>query len=142
MSALLLAITSYRGMLFLQPHTHAVAHAVTNSALVFIPIALAEEFFFRGYLQETAFANLWGERGWRGLSCKNLTAAFLFGLAHFIALDWATGVLTFFGGVLVGWLTEHSARSIGPAVFLHAAHQIAFAWFVPMWNLNVFSLIL
>ncbi len=91
-------------------------------------IALVEEFFFRGYLQEHVGAARWGTSGWGPLSRKNLLAALLFGLAHLLARPSPAVLLITLSGLGLGWLVERSEGSIWPAVILHAISNTAIAW--------------
>lgn len=93
-------------------------------------LALAEEFFFRGYLQEKIGASLWGRQAWGPLTRKNLAAALLFGLAHAISRPSPAALLIAAGGLCLGWLVERSERSIWPAVLLHAASNVAIEWLI------------
>jgi membrane protease YdiL (CAAX protease family) len=89
-------------------------------------LALAEEFFFRAYLQEGVGQTQWGTRGWGPLTGKNLFAAALFGLAHAL-YHVPSAPLIACGGLALGWLVERAEGSIWPAVALHAASNIALA---------------
>ncbi len=82
-------------------------------------LALAEEFFFRGYLQESVGASLWGEQGWGLLTRKNLFAALLFALAHLVGQPLLVVPGHVLSGLALGWLVERSRGSIWPAVLLH-----------------------
>jgi membrane protease YdiL (CAAX protease family) len=99
-------------------------------------LSLAEEFFFRGYLQEVVFAGRWGRRGWGPLTRKNLAAAGLFALAHLLSRlrPGALGILV--GGLVAGWVMERSGRSLWPAVALHVFVNMATAWAAETWALN------
>jgi membrane protease YdiL (CAAX protease family) len=87
-------------------------------------LALAEEFFFRGYLQQTVGASLWGEQRWGMLTRKNLFAALLFGVAHLVGQPPLALPGLVLGGLALGWLVEHSRGSIWPAVLLHAVFNL------------------
>lgn len=93
-------------------------------------LALAEEFFFRGYLQEKVGAALWDRQRWGPLTRKNLMIALLFGLAHAISRPSLAALLIAAGGMCLGWLVERSGRSIWPAVLLHAVSNMAIAWLI------------
>lgn len=81
---------------------------------------IAEELFFRGYVQ-TRLCRRWGT--WAGIA---VTAA-LFGLVH---LDWIHSPSAFLIGLYLGWLAARSG-SIAPAVAAHAANNAL--WAVGTW---------
>lgn len=92
---------------------------------IYLLLAFAEEFFFRGYLQETVFRARWDECGWGLLTRKNLTASILFGLAHVVSHTSLWQLAHVLGSIILGWVVERSERSILPATFLHAASNVA-----------------
>ncbi len=130
-------IKGYLGAMFLHPPLGKGSYFLAEKALLFAPLALAEEFFFRGYLQETVFSSIWGERACGPMSLKNLVASTLFGLAHGISRLSPLGLFTIFGGLILGWVVERSGKSIWPAVALHAVSNIAIAWFRLIIGLNM-----
>jgi membrane protease YdiL (CAAX protease family) len=90
----------------------------------FLVVALPEELFFRGYLQERlddAFPQkreILGEKlGWGWL-----LAALLFGLSHFVFTLQPARLLTFFPGLLFGWLRK---KDFWAAVCFHAFCNLA-----------------
>lgn len=138
--ALLIGVTQlYQHTLFLHPGGQASLDFVARQALQWLPLALAEELFFRGYWQERVGTARWGRRGWGLVTYKNLAATLLFGLAHaLLQPSWA--VLSLLGGsLLLGWLIEHSEESIWPVTVLHAAGNLALAWFTHLAGLNGLS---
>lgn len=130
-------VKGYLGAMFLHPPLTKGFYFLAEKALLLAPLALAEEFFFRGYLQETVFFDLWAERRFGPLSFKNLLAAALFGLAHGVSRLSPVGFLTVFSGLILGWVVERSGRSIWPAVALHAISNIAIAWFTLVIGMNI-----
>ncbi len=136
-SVFLAIIKGYLGAMFLHPPLGKGSYFLAEKALLLVPLALAEEFFFRGYLQETVFSSIWGERAWGPISLKNFAASILFGLAHGISRLSPLGLFTIFGGLILGWVVERSGRSIWPAVALHAFSNIAVAWFRLVIGLNI-----
>lgn len=107
---------------------------------LWLPLAVAEEFFFRGYLQETVGASLWGERrigrGRLAVSVKSFVAALLFGLAHALAWESVGGLWTLFSGLLLGVLVERSRGSLWPATLLHAGLNVGGALLWLLLELN------
>lgn len=105
-----------------------------------LPLALAEEFFFRGYLQEKVGREIWAERrlviGRLSLSYRNLFASALFGLAHVIALTSPHAAGTFFSGLILGEVVERSRGSIGPATLLHTGFNFISTLFLHLLMLN------
>ncbi len=75
---------------------------------------LAEELFFRGYLQ-TRLCRRWGT--WPGI----LVTAALFGLLHW---DWLHTPSAFLLGLFLGWLARRSG-SIRPSIAAHAMNNLA-----------------
>jgi len=135
--AFLVIIKGYLGAMLLHPNLIQGLYFLAKKALLLAPLALAEEFFFRGYLQESVFFSLWGERRFGPLSFKNLLAAALFALAHGVSYLSLVGFLTVFGGLILGWIVERSGRSIWPAVALHGISNIAIAWFSLLISMNL-----
>lgn len=134
---LLAVVKGYLGAMLLHPTIAATLAFAGQHALLFVPLALAEEFFFRGYLQETVFFTLFGERRRGPLSARNLVTSILFGLAHGLSTLSPSGLLMVFSGLGLGWVVERSEGSIWPAVFLHACSNLALAWFMQLISLNI-----
>ena len=136
-AGLMVVIKGYLRAIFLHPGVANTMRYLAQQTILVLPLALAEEIFFRGYLQETVFRSLWGERGLGPLTLKNLTVALLFGLAH-----WASRLSPFeltkvFGGLALGWLVERSRGSIWPAVALHGVSNIVMTWSKLLIGLNI-----
>lgn len=112
------------------PAAEAGAWLLQRLALL-LPLALAEEFFFRGYLQEGVGRRLWGKAQVRlgavPISRKNAFAALLFGLAHVLAQASPVAGGTVLSGLVLGALVEHSRGSIWPPVLLHTGLNLAVA---------------
>jgi len=94
------------------------------AAAQLVVVALPEELFFRGYLQtrlEEAFA---GTRRWRLLGVELgwgwLLTAGLFALGHFVVVADPGTLLTFFPGLVFGWLFAKTRSVLAGALF-HAA---------------------
>ncbi len=135
-AAFLLAKVWLRG-LFLHPGPMETASFLGGKLLLLAPGALAEEVFFRGYLQETVFAARWGDRRMGPLSYRNLAAAGLFALSHVIAGLSFRPLHTFPGGLLLGWLVERAGGHLWPAVFLHLFANLLSAWAATLLRLNL-----
>jgi len=108
---------------FVIPGLLSLNAAFNRAVLLAITAAAPEEFFFRGWLQETALARHTGT-ALLFVSRKNLIAAALFGLAHAIAFLNPLSAATFFPSLLFGWLTERSGGSVVPAIVLHAVANL------------------
>ena len=90
---------------------------VVNLALV----GLAEELFFRGYLQER-WAHVWPDRArWWGASVGPaiVVASAVFALAHFVGEYAPTRLGPFFPGLVFGWLRAKTGTIVA-AVGYHA----------------------
>jgi len=109
---------------FLPGYVQIAPLALGRQVLVIVLVAAAEEFFFRGYLQETVGRRRWGTQGWGILTRKNLFAALLFGLAHLVGQPLVAIPGHVLGGLALGWLVERSRSSIWPAVLLHAVSNL------------------
>lgn len=123
-----LAAKMYWGTILLRPPLGKQMELCARQFAIYLPLAFAEEFFFRGYLQETVFRARWNDRGWRWLTWKNLAAALLFGLAHVVSHVSLGQLPRVLSGIVLGWIVERSERSVWPATFLHAASNVAVAW--------------
>jgi membrane protease YdiL (CAAX protease family) len=123
-----ITVKVYWGTILLQPALESQIALCARQFAIYLPLAFAEEFFFRGFLQETVFAARWGNRGWGALTRKNFAASVLFGLAHIISHASWLELPRVLSGVILGRVVERSARSILPATFLHAASNVAVVW--------------
>ncbi len=86
----------------------------------FFYVAVAEELFFRGYLQGTLLrivegSTSSGRRFWNGMTV--LVSAILFALAHWLVLGTPIAVLTFFPGLALGWLFLQTRSLLAPILF-------------------------
>ena len=106
-----------------------IRSALTHLGGIRVPLAvaaiavgpgIAEEIFFRGFLQRPLIAR-WGR--WPGIAIS----AFAFGLMH---LDLVQGALAFAAGLLLGWVAERF-ESIRPAIAAHVANNAMFVVLVP-----------
>jgi len=69
-AGLLGVVKGYIGAMFLHPGAADTMRYLARQTMLVFPLALAEEFFFRGYLQESIFRSLWGRRGVGPLTLK------------------------------------------------------------------------
>lgn len=97
----------------------------------FFLVALPEEFFFRGFIQEEC-NRLWGQR-WKILGVSVgwgwILVAILFALSHsFITVRW-WHLFIFFPGLVFGWLREADGGILAPTLF-HAASNVTAQWIV------------
>jgi membrane protease YdiL (CAAX protease family) len=106
-----------------------IRSALSHLGFIRVPLAvaaiavgpgIAEEIFFRGFLQKPLIAR-WGR--WPGIAI----AAFAFGLMH---LDLVQGALAVAAGLLLGWVAERF-ESIRPAIAAHVANNAMFVVLVP-----------
>ncbi len=77
--------------------------------------AIAEETFFRGFMQPRLCA-AWGR--WPGIIATSVA----FALMH---LEWVQSSLAFVAGVFLGWAADH-ARGIRPTILAHAFNNALF----------------
>jgi len=92
-------------------------------------IAVAEEIFFRGYCQSTIYQIL------VSLNFKNpprqaylpiIFSAGIFALAHVALANNLLAIVTFFPGIILGWLFLRTKSVIAPIIF-HALANIFYA---------------
>ncbi len=115
-------------LLFEKAHFHLpeISAVVSNffyGLLLGIVVALPEELFFRGWLQETIFKKH-NKKVFFILTKKNLMTSFIFGTAHAISFLNPLRMSTFFPSLLFGWFTEKSRSNIFYAVLFHAVSNI------------------
>lgn len=86
----------------------------------FFYVAVAEELFFRGYLQGTLLRIVEGAaplRRWFWNGMTVVVSAILFALVHWFVLGTMIAVLTFFPGLALGWLFLRRRSLIAPILF-------------------------
>ena len=107
-----------------------IRSAITHLGPVRMPVAIAaiavgpgiaEELFFRGFLQKPLIER-WGR--WTGIA----VSAAAFGLMH---LDMVQGALAFAAGLFLGWVVERF-ESIRPAIVAHVTNNAMFVALVPL----------
>lgn len=105
------------------PATQELMKAVTKGLIAIAVAAIPEEFFFRGYLQEHAFA-AFDKKILKIVSLKNLLTSLLFGLVHALAFLDITRAATFFPSLLFGLFTEKSRGRIFYSISYHVVSNI------------------
>ena len=107
------------------------------TGVIFGPIA--EEYFFRGFIQNklqkkyTPFISIlissclfgsWHFLG--GFNTNVMENMNLFSIIAATVIDWHQMYITFFGGLILGFI-YYKSKSIGPVILMHA-----------IWNLSVY----
>jgi membrane protease YdiL (CAAX protease family) len=94
----------------------------------FLYVAVAEEIFFRGYVQNNILNLLTAQnisqkpsRNWLSI----ILSASVFAVAHVIVLGRFISVVTFFPGLLLGWLFIRTKSLIAPILF-HAMANVSY----------------
>ncbi|MCW5829927.1 MAG: CPBP family intramembrane metalloprotease [Deltaproteobacteria bacterium] len=99
-----------------QPGTPDFTRIVTTHALALIVLyPLAEELFFRGYLQARLEDSSWSP--WGAITVQ----AALFGLVHALSFANPAGLMTFFPALVMGVLRRRTGTLAAPLVF----HMVA-----------------
>jgi membrane protease YdiL (CAAX protease family) len=114
----LIALTHWQGSFTLPMLSKAIRGSSSLEFALLLVMAgavapVAEEIFFRGYMQ-TRLVERWGR--WRGI----LFAAACFGILHF---DPVHTPLAFLLGIFLGWVAE-IAGSIRPSILAHSVNNI------------------
>jgi membrane protease YdiL (CAAX protease family) len=95
----------------------------------FFYVAVAEEMFFRGYVQANAMRLLGRFRGWCGLSPQGiiiLLSAGCFAVAHVVVQGRMTAVLSFLPGLILAWLFLRTGSLLAPILF-HGLANVSYA---------------
>ena len=108
---------------FIIPGSTEITGALVKGLIAIAVAAIPEEFFFRGYLQEHAFAGF-DKKILKIVSLKNLFTSLLFGLVHALAFLDITRAATFFPSLLFGLFTEKSRGRIFYSVSYHVVSNI------------------
>jgi membrane protease YdiL (CAAX protease family) len=85
----------------------------------FLYVAVAEEVFFRGYVQ-TSLTRLLAQRGWRehrGSQIAIVLSAACFALAHVAIQGQITSALVFLPGLVLAWLFARTRSLFAPILF-------------------------
>ncbi|MFQ6035388.1 MAG: CPBP family intramembrane glutamic endopeptidase [Sedimentisphaerales bacterium] len=104
----------------------------------FLYVAVAEEVFFRGYVQANILrlagaANSSQSRLWKIMSI--MLSAGCFAIAHAMVHGQVISVLTFLPGLLLGWLFVQTRLLLAPILF----HGLANCWYLFVFSLLVGS---
>ncbi len=110
-------------------HSAGILAVLEFAVSQFLVVAIAEEYFYRGYLQ-SRLDTVWAPR-WRILGAKLgpgwLVANLLFAVGHLSEGGDPARLLTFFPGLWFGWCRAYGGN-VYPAVFAHAASNIVIAY--------------
>lgn len=121
------------GALLYHPSVADTLRWLAPQAAAAVALAAAEEFFFRGWLQQTVLARTRRPVLW---------SAVAFALTHVAVTGWWwLAPVWFVSGAILGWVTRRADGSLWPALLLHAAGNLAFAWgrLLVAMNLPFFS---
>jgi membrane protease YdiL (CAAX protease family) len=95
----------------------------------FMYVAVAEEVFFRGYVQRNINRITdtfdWGNYGTRNLTCIILSAT-CFAAAHVIVQGQLVSFVTFLPGLVLGWLFVRTGSLLAPILFHGLANTFYF----------------
>src|ERR1700735_1711317 len=111
------ALGLFLGFLHFHPHMPSAWHVLLGWIFTFLFVAVPEELFFRGWMQ-----NLLERRG--GSTRALLVTATLFGLSHFnkraVHFNWRYVLLALLAGIFYGraWLQD---RRVGASAITHAS---------------------
>jgi len=86
----------------------------------FLYVAVAEEMFFRGYLQNNILSIISSQNSTHKRLCQwasIIVSASIFALAHVIVLGQIISVLTFLPGLVLGWLLIRTKSLLAPILF-------------------------
>jgi len=86
----------------------------------FMYIAVAEEIFFRGYVQGnilTSMSTIIEEKHWLQQWISIVLSAACFAVAHILVQGRIISGLTFFPGLILGWLFIRTKSLVGPILF-------------------------
>ena len=118
----------------LQPAIEAPQNWLTWSLYQFLYVAVAEEVFFRGYVQANMVEVLdrasWLPRPGRPWATVLVSAAF-FALAHVVIQGQIISAFTFLPGVLLAWLFMRTRTLLAPILF-HGGANVAYAFMAVM----------
>lgn len=113
-----LPLGEWTGFIHLHAAKHGVGEMVTRAFQIFFFIALIEELFFRGAIQNLLSKSLGGVRGgaWWALAI----ASVFFGLTHSNERDWRYVMLATIAGAFYGFAYMRT-RKVVPAALVHLA---------------------
>ncbi len=129
--AILLLVQRQTGLISSLPNVPRVAEEQLPAWILyqFLYISVSEELFFRGYLlskllKTTHKMHENHPKIWQALSI--FCSSVVFALAHFIILGGPSSLLTFFPGLIMGWLFVKTRNLMAPVVF-HGLANIFYA---------------
>lgn len=107
------------------PSRSAASLAVAGWIAVLALQPLAEELFFRGFLQAQLVSTSWGSRQWAGFTLANLLVSVAFAAAHLWhhPAPWAAAVLV--PSLLLGYFRDRHGSVVTP-VILHSTYNAAY----------------
>ena len=112
----------------LKPVIAGQYHWLTWLVYQFLYVAVAEEVFFRGYIQTNVMGIMrraqYGSRHTQQFAGMLISAG-CFALAHVIAQGRATSLLTFVPGLLLAWLFVRTRALLAPILF-HGLANVAY----------------
>ena len=121
-------MTSMRLPIPLKPVIAAQHNWVTWLLYQFLYVAVAEELFFRGYVQANVMRLLrnarWGPSHTHEF-IGMLASAACFALAHFVVQGQTTALLTFAPGLLFAWLFVRTRTLLAP-ILLHGLANVSY----------------
>ena len=100
----------------------------------FLYVAVAEEVFFRGYVQRNCLRLVESFEGRPGMLLKFtsiIVSAACFALAHAIVQGQIVSFLTFLPGLILGWIFIRTGSLLAPILF----HGLANAWYLAICGL-------
>jgi len=100
----------------------------------FLYVAVAEEVFFRGYVQRNCLRLVNSFKGRPGMLLKFtsiIVSAACFALTHAIVQGKIVSLLTFLPGLILGWIFIRTGSLLAPILF----HGLANAWYLAICGL-------
>jgi membrane protease YdiL (CAAX protease family) len=124
----LLLLTSLQWPIPLRPVIEGPWNWLSWSLHQFLYVAVAEEVFFRGYVQANA-ASLLGRARWPAPSGRQWAEVFVsaacFALAHAVVQGQIMSVATFLPGIVLAWLFMRTRTLLAPILF-HGVANLAY----------------
>ena len=118
----------------LRPAIEAPQNWLGWSLYQFLYVAIAEEVFFRGYVQANTI-NVLDRAGWLARPSRPwatvLVSAAFFALAHVVVQGQIMSAVTFLPGVLLAWLFMRTRTLLAPILF-HGVANVAYTFMALM----------